>query len=263
MKLNLFIVLAILPLSSIAQEAPAAFTGIWSGSMTTPEHDYWRVEDFISCWAGCPAESFEFLSSLLDDPANDDKTMDELNGQFFVHMRESLAGISTPQGLELQQGSTNENNPSINCHDYGYLRQSINPLPLQMVMEGDVLHINYEEWNLSRMVYLDGREFPENIEHTRLGYSIGHYADNGDLVIETRAISEEIYNPFHGGGGHSDQLTGVERYSLKDDGKVLSVVMTLTDPVTLKEPYEFYKQWVTTPELELLEDFCTDIPGEF
>jgi hypothetical protein len=239
------------------------FEGVWSGSMTTPEHDYWKVEDFISCWAGCPKASYDLLVSLLDDPANDDKPWEELNGRFFQHMREHLASISTPQGLALQQGSSNENNPSINCHDYGYLRQSINPLPLEFVMADDELHINYEEWNLNRTVYMDGRDFPDDIEHTRLGYSIGHYADNGNLVIATRGISAEIYNPFHGGGGHSDQLTGVERYSLQDDGNVLAVEIILTDPVTLTEPYTFYKQWVATPDLSLLEDRCTDIPGEF
>lgn len=230
--------------------------------MTTPEHEYWKVEDFISCWAGCPKASYDLLVSLLDNPANDDKPWEQINGQFNRHMREHLASISTPRGVELQQGSTNENNPSINCHDYGYLRQSINPLPLQMVMDGDVLRINYEEWNLSRTVYMDGRSFPAMIEPTRLGYSIGRY-ENGDLVIETRGISQEIYNPFHGGGGHSDQLTGVERYSLKEGGRIMAVEITLTDPVTLKEPYVFYKQWVATPDISLLEDFCTDIPGEF
>jgi hypothetical protein len=262
MKIKTIIALAILPIAGQAQESVSSFTGTWSGSMTTPENEYWRVEDFISCWAGCPADSFEFLSGLLDDPANDDKTMDELNGQFFGHMRASLASISTPRGLELQQGSTDENNPSITCHDYGFMRQTINPLPMEWTREGDVLHINYEEWNLDRTVFLDGRNFPEPLEHSRLGYSIGRI-DGNDLVIETRGITEEIYNPFHGGGAHSDQLVGHERYSLSENGTVLTIEMSLVDPVTLIEPYVFHKQWVATPDLELLEDFCTDIPGEF
>lgn len=252
---------ATLCLSAQAQDVDS-FEGIWSGSMTTPDHEYWNVEDFITCWAGCPKASYELLVSLLDDPANDDMPWEALNGQFFGHMREHLASISTPQGLALQQNSTDENNPSINCHDYGYMRQSFNPLPLKMTREGDILHINYEEWNLDRTVYMDGREFPDNLEHTRLGYSIGHM-EGEDLVIETRGISAEIYNPFHGGGGHSDQLSGIERYSLLDGGNILSADMTLTDPVTLKEPYMFHKKWALTPDVEILEDFCTDIPGEF
>lgn len=242
--------------------AQPAIEGVWSGAMTTPNHEHWKVEDVTNCWAGCPLKSYRMLGSLLDDPANDDTSWEELEGRFQGHMHEYLASISTPAGREKMQNSTEANNPSIYCHDYGYMRQSLNPLPVAIRMEGDTLVFDYEEWNQSRTVYMDGREFPANLQPSQFGYSIGHY-EGDDLVIETRGIEADIYNPFSGGGGYSDQVVGTERYSVAGDPPVLSVVMTLEDPVTLKEPYQFYKQWVATPDLTLLEDSCTDVPGEF
>ena len=258
-KTRLTLIAALVPCAAAAQ---SGFEGVWSGAMTTPNHEHWKVEDVTNCWAGCPLVPYRQLAATLDDPANDDKTWEEINGGYFRHMREYLSGISTDAGMEILNRSNESNNPSIFCHDYGYMRQSLNPLPLAITRNGDVLTIKYEEWNQSRTVYLDGRDFPATLEPSQFGYSIGHMEGN-DLVIETRGIASDIYNPFSGGGGYSDQVTGVERYSLNGNPPVLSVVMTLTDPVTLKEPYQFYKEWIATPDLELLVDSCEDVPGTY
>ena len=242
--------------------AQTGFEGVWSGAMTTPDHEHWKVEDVTHCWAGCPLVPYRALGAMLDDPANDELAWEELEGRYYRRMNEYLTGISTPAGLGILNGSTDANNPSIFCHDYGYMRQSLNPLPMAISRNGDRLTFKYEEWNQERTVYMDGRDFPANLEPSQFGYSIGHY-DNGDLVIETRGIAADIYNPFSGGGGYSDQVVGLERYSLQGNPPFLRVEMTLTDPVTLKEPYRFHKEWVATPDLELLEDSCTDVPGEF
>ena len=229
--------------------------------MTTQENTHWKIED-LGCWAGCPLASYDALVAWLDDPANDHLSWGELNGRYIGHQRQFLASISTEAGKAMQQSMNESSNPSIHCADYGYMRQTINPLPMQISVSDDILTIRYEEWNLSRTVYMDGRGFPDTIEHSRLGYSIGRM-DGNELVIETRGIDAEVYNPFQGGGGHSDQLNGVERYRIEGSPPVLKLNLSLEDPVTLNEPYVFYKQWLLTPEIELLEDFCSDVPGEF
>jgi len=242
--------------------AQASYEGVWSGAMTTPNHEHWKVEDITHCWAGCPLVPYRQFGALIDDPANDELSWEELEGRYYGSMAQHLRSISTDAGLDILNGSTDANNPSIHCHDYGYMRQSLNPLPMAITRNGDTLTFKYEEWNQERTVYMDGRDFPANLAPSQFGYSIGHM-DNGDLVIETRGIAADIYNPFSGGGGYSDQVVGMERYSLAGNPPVLSVVMTLTDPVTLKEPYLFHKEWIATPDLVLLEDSCVDVPGEF
>jgi hypothetical protein len=236
------------------------FTGIWSGSVTTPTDEFWNVEDF-QCFAGCSLVGYQFYTSLLDDPANDERSIDELGGQVVGFMRQHLAEISTEEGLKLQQANNLENDSNFLCEPYGYVKEALNPLPFEIRQEGQTLIIDYEEWNLSRTVYLDGRDFPTNLIDSSLGYSLGHIEGQA-LVIETRGIEANTYIPFTTGGAHSNQLYGVERFTLSENDRVLTSILTLEDPVTLSEPLVLTKHWISTPDLVILEDSCTDFPGQ-
>ena len=46
--------------------------------------------------------------------------------------------------------------------------------------------------NSYRIIYLDGRSFPENIPPTNYGYSIGHW-EGDTLVVETRGLNEKFW----------------------------------------------------------------------
>lgn len=245
--------------SSSSEFDSTSFEGIWSGVMTTPTHEYWNVEDH-TCFAGCPKEAYELLTSLLDDPANDERPLSELEAETTQFMREHLAERSTAAGLEIQQANTSGNDPTIFCRSYGYVRQSVNPLPMEIRRVGDTLIFDYEEWNLERIVYLDDRDHPQNLSPTQLGHSIGRF-EGSTLIVETTGVAPAIYYSFQSGGGHSDQLSGVERYTLSGDPAVLTVELTVQDPVTLTEPFVLTKSWVSTPNLEMLVDSCEDIPG--
>lgn len=245
-----------------AQADPAApFLGTWSGVFTTQDDEFWRIEDF-TCFAGCPPEAYDHLTALLDDPANDDRSIDELTGETREFMRERLASISTPAGLEKQRAGTPANDPTLHCAPYGFVRESTNPLPLRILRDGEHLVIDYEEWNLERTIYMDGRAHPENLEPTLLGHSVGRIED-GTLVVETAGVEPDIYYSFLSGGGYSEQLTGVERYTIHEDPRRLHLELTVEDPVTLTAPYTMEKTWLWTPDVELVEDSCEDVPGVF
>ncbi|MES2625222.1 MAG: hypothetical protein V4628_08080 [Pseudomonadota bacterium] len=261
MKISL-LALALLSLPLHAQTTPEKFTGIWSGFLTTQDHEYWAVED-STCFAGCPKAAREFLTSLIDDPANDERPLGELNAQANVFMRDELTGISTPAGVEMQMSPQVAEEHIMTCHPYGYARQITNPLPVQFTLQGNELHIHYEEWNQDRTVYLDGRSFPAEIAATPLGYSIGRI-DGDELVIETRGIASDIYNAFLSGGGYSAETIGTEHYTIvSGDPNVLQLEVTIQDRVTLTKPYVLKKQWIATPDLTLLTDSCKDAPGVF
>ena len=256
------VALAFLSAPLHAQTTLENFVGIWSGFLTTQDHEYWDVED-STCFAGCPKAARELLTSLLDDPANDERPLGELNGQTYGFMRQELADISTPAGLELQKTQVIADAQILTCHPYGYVKEITNPLPAQFTLQETELHIHYEEWNQNRTVYLDGRSFPGDLEATPLGYSIGHI-DGATLVIETRGIQEDIYNAFLSGGGYSDQTHGIERYTvISGNPTVLKLELTVADPVTLTKPYVLGKQWIATPDLTLLTDNCQDAPGVY
>lgn len=255
---------AILPCLAFAQADTAPFEGVWSGWLTTQEHPAWVAEDY-SCFVGCPKASYEHLASLLDNPANDARPFNELVGETRAFITDYLRARSTPAGLALMDGNSEANDTNLDCHPYDFVRAATNPLPFAIIRNGDSLTINYEEWNRTRTVYLDGRAFPERLEASSLGYSVGR-VEGAALVIETRGLSASTYAPItiNAAGGHSDQLRGVERYTVTPgDTPVLTLELTLEDPGTLTEPYVYYKRWIATPDIELLTDSCADKPGVF
>jgi hypothetical protein len=249
------------PAAPVAASPPAPdFTGIWSGNFTTQKNEFWQVEDFTACFAGCTPTSRAYFGQLLDDPANDSRSVQELFGQTIGFMRQELAAKSTPAGIALQEDNTEGNDPTINCQPYGLVRAAVNPLPLRIRKDGDNLVIDYEEWNQSRTIFMDGRGHPDNAGHERLGHSVGHY--EGDvLVVDSAGLKGDIYYSFQSGGAYSDEATVVERYHIEDSPRRLVLEMTVTDPVTLREPHVLAKTWLYTPDVEMIDDRCGDTPG--
>ena len=228
--------------------------------MTSQDNNYWKVEDFV-CFSGCPRESYEYMGSLLDDPANDNTPTSALNGMAYAHMHRHFSEIATEEGLARQKIHTEATDSNFYCKPYGYVREVTNTLPMMIREEGTNLVFQYEEWSRQRTVYMDGRKFPDEIELTPLGYSIGRY-EGDSLVIETRAVTPDIFYAHVSGGSHSEQLYGVERYTVAENPRRLLLELTLTDPVVLKQPYVFTKTWVSTPDIKLLLDSCEDTPGQ-
>jgi hypothetical protein len=242
--------------------ASQRFEGVWSGVFTTQGNAFWQVEDF-GCFAGCTPGSYAYLVKLLDDPANDDKSSQELMGLSYAFMRKELASKSTPAGLALQKKNTPTNDPTLLCKPYGLVREAVDPLPISIRNEGRNLVIDYEEWNETRTIHMDGGGPPaSSAKATPLGYSVGRY-EGDTLVIETTHISPDIYFSFESGGAYSGQTRVVERYTVLDNPRRLSLKMTVTDPVTLREPQVIVKTWLWTPDVKLVKDRCKDVPGKF
>jgi hypothetical protein len=248
--------------ASLAQNADpaAAFLGIWSGVFTTQEHEYWEIEDFV-CFPGCPAEVRGRMTALLDDPANDSLPVDALMGQAIAYAAEHLTSALTPLGKQIQLANDPPNDPKLRCEPYGFVREVTNPLPIEIRRDGQNLVIHYEEWSQLRVIHLDGRERPEYETPTLQGHSLGRF-ENGELVVETSGINPGWISDFSH-GGHSGALTTTERYRVADDPRRLELELTLRDPEVLTRPYVIKKTWLLTPEVELVVDRCSELPGRF
>lgn len=243
-----------------AYAQPPSFEGTWSGVFTTQDHEYWQVEDHF-CFAGCPPEGYVRMTALLDDPANDERPLEELRAEVTAFMRAHLREKLTPEGVAAQDAGTPANDPTLFCQPYGFARQATNPLPMIIRREGENLVIQYEEWSLSRTIYMDGREHPEALEPTPLGHSIGRFEGDA-LVVETVGLGPDIFYSFVSGGGYSDQARGMERYTLAEHPRRLTLELTIEDPVMLREPYTIVKTWLYTPDMQLVEDSCEDVPAQ-
>jgi hypothetical protein len=255
------LVLVLASVHALAQSTRAnGFEGTWSGVFTTQDHPYWQLEDHF-CFAGCPPEGYAYATALIDDPANDARPVGALQGAAFAFMRAQLTGKLTTQGLALQNEVTDANDPTLLCQPYGFARLATNPLPLVIRREGANLVIDYEEWSLSRTIYLDGRGHPRDLTPTALGHSIGRI-DGDTLVVDTAGLAADIFFSFLTGGGYSDQARGTERYTIAENPRRLNLELTIEDPVMLREPHTIAKTWLFTPDVELVQDSCEDLPAQ-
>jgi hypothetical protein len=236
------------------------FVGTWSGVFTTQEHEYWTFAD-IQCFVGCPKDFYDELSRLLADPANDVLPAMQLSGQAAAVSLAALDATLTPLGKQVRAANLPENDPKfLNCQPYGFVREVTNPLPMQITRDGEHLRVRYEEWSLLRPIYLDGRPHPLQRTPSLLGHSVGR-VENGELIVETTRVTPDLISDMSM-VGHSGELTAVERYAVRDNPRRLELTLTLTDAMTFTKPLVITKTWLYTPDVELVQDTCSQQPGK-
>lgn len=251
-----------LPLGASAQSRDALepFVGTWSGVFTTQTHDYWTFAD-IQCFVGCDLDFYNRLSELLANPANDSKPAFALSGEAGAASGAALMATLTPFGRLVQAANKPENDPKfLNCQPYGFVREVTNPLPMQIVRDGAHLLVRYEEWSLIRPIYMDGRPQPTHATPSLLGHSVGR-VENGVLIVATARVTPDLVSDSSQ-IGHSGELTAVERYTVRDNPRRLELTLTLTDPATFTKPMVITKTWLHTPDVELVQDTCSQQPGK-
>jgi hypothetical protein len=256
-----------MPLGASAQSAgPQSadrvepFVGTWSGVFTSQEHEYWTAAD-LACFVGCPLDQYNQLSAMLADPANDVVPVMALSGQAGAQWQAAFDATLTPVGRLVQTENVPEADPKfINCQPYGYVREVTNPLPMQISRDGEHVLIRYEEWSLFRQIYMDGRAHPQYRTPSLLGHSVGR-VENGVLIIETDRVTPDLVSDSSA-LGHSGELKGVERYTVHHNPRRLELTLTLEDPVTFTKPLVVTKTWLYTPDVEIVQDTCSQQPGK-
>lgn len=239
-----------MPAVSLAQQAPD-LSGMWSDPPP-------RAEDAF-CHVGCPVEARDYLTALLDDPANLDRSYVELRAEAQRYMRsELIPSHLTPEALE-NYPFDRSTDPSLTaCAPWGFTREILSPHAMELAQYEDRVTLYYSEWTARRTVYLDGREPPDDLVPSLLGFSVGHY-EGDTLVVETTGISANHSNAAF---AHSDRLTATERFTRSGDGNRLELEVTLRDPLTFSEPLLMARAWAWAPTEEIYPYEDCVIPGE-
>lgn len=213
--------------------------GMWSDPPAT------AVDAF--CFFLCTDAGIARLESLLDDPANDARTYQELAGEASAHQtREYFRPRLTEAALATSPLNPLEDRGYLYCEPWGFAKQIFAPHQLEIRQYADRVEMHYGEWDQRRTVYLDGRPRPQGLLPTPLGHSVGHY-DGDTLVIETSGITANI-TPWD--ARHSEQLTAVERYR-RPSPERLELAATISDPWSLREPLEIRKVWSFAPAQQI------------
>jgi len=139
-------------------------------------------------------------------------------------------------------GGTSALDPQMQCKPYGIPRGAVGG-SMYFVQTPQAIAILYEGHpqpsSIWRIIYMDGRLHPQDLETSFMGHSIGHW-EGDTLVVDVTGLSDETWL---GGGGrmkyttiHSDQEHVVERWTRQGD--VITYKATVEDPVMLTRPWE-------------------------
>ena len=224
---------------SMAQGIPD-LSGTWSDPPP-------RAEDAF-CHVGCTVIGRDYLTHILDDPANIDISYAELRSQAEQFQRDEIIPEHlTPEALENYPRDGRSAPLSAACDPWGFTREILSPHALEIEQFEDYVTFYYSEWTARRTVYLDGRKPPAEFTSSLLGYSVGHY-EGDTLVVETSGIEANFSNA---GFAHSDQLTVTEIYTRVGDGNRLEVEAILEDPQTFQKPLHMTRAWAWAPTEEI------------
>ena len=157
--------------------------------------------------------------------------------------------------------ATEANASELMCLPMGIPGTYYRPRPFEIVQLPNRIVMVFEINNFWRMIYMDGRGFPEVPLHTWNGYSIGHYEDD-TLVIETRHIigwESETQQRWIDRLGHpfSDELRLIERIRKTDEGTLENKV-TIDDPIAYTKTFTGILRFRET-DYELAEFICQEL----
>ena len=215
----------------------AKVEGMWSDPPVT------IIALFCASW--CTDAGIERLNSLLDNPANDSRPLAQLRAEAAAYQLDTyVKSRMTPAVLASFPIDPADDPGLLKCEPWGLARQIFAPHQIEIKrLANDRVQLHYGEWDAHRIVYLDGRARPAGQAPTRLGHSVGRW-DGDTLVVETTGIAE---NQMIWRARHSDQLRVSERFTRSDDGMMLHLTATLTDPWSLHEPLVIKRNWRWAP----------------
>jgi hypothetical protein len=130
--------------------------------------------------------------------------------------------------------------PHTRCKASGVSRQFSTPYGTEFVEAPDLQRMYIMDNggpNSYRIIYMDGRSFPQDIAPSNYGYSIGHW-EGDTLVVETRGLNEKFWMDTRG-TPHTAQLKFTERFTRSD-------MDTLKYQATIDDPGTYTKPWTTT-----------------
>ena len=145
--------------------------------------------------------------------------------------------------------------PQANCLPPGIPRINSTPYPFKIVQTGDEVLILYESYELTRQIFLDGRQVISDTNPSWMGYSVGKW-DKDTLVVDTVGFNGKTWLDAT---GHptTDALHLTERYRRRDAGH-LEIRITIDDPKAYVRPWTVTQVMQLLPGTEVLEFACDE-----
>jgi hypothetical protein len=146
-------------------------------------------------------------------------------------------------------------NPTRNCTPKGMPTIMEQPLPMEIVRDGENVVFRIEEYDLSRTIHMDRDTAPADTPYSHLGYSTGYF-EGETLVVHTDHINWPWFN--QSGIPLSTEADITERFTPIEDGSMLAYEMTIVDPVNFTAPVVLSKNLLHVPGVEILPFECDE-----
>jgi hypothetical protein len=131
--------------------------------------------------------------------------------------------------------------------------------PIAMIQLPTAIYMTSAFMNSLRIVYLDGRPHtdPDIVVPSFNGESIGRW-EGDTLVVDTKYFPGHHHWMDQGGASipASDQLHIVERMRLINNGRVLEIEFTMTDPKSWAGEWKMTKRWNRVDDVDIAEVEC-------
>jgi hypothetical protein len=165
----------------------------------------------------------------------------------------------TPEARKIQAaratGLLGYEEPDAHCLPQGVPKINMAPVPFKIVQTDNLVVLVYEAFNLWRQVFLDGREWADDLNPSWLGYSKGHW-EGDTLVVETRGLNGKQWLD-HGGLPASEKLTVIEKFRRPNFGR-LDIELTINDPTYYTKPWTVMTNARRLSNTELFEFICNE-----
>lgn len=191
--------------------------------------------------------------------------MTELGQKLFA-ANSALGGVSQTRVDIVAAGVSND--PAEKCDPSGIpLAVDWNLRGMQFIQAPTKMVQLYQYQKTWREIWTDGRPLPQgagsdavNAPDPRYyGYSVGHWEDDHNFVVETVGMDDRTWVD-HVGHPHSTDLRVTEKYTRADHDNMQNVI-TIDDPKIYTKPYVATTVlWHWNPKQEFEEQLC--IPSD-
>lgn len=168
-------------------------------------------------------------------------TADDNRGLFRVWSVERMGEarrtrVLTERAAAIQEAFDPSGSFIVNCEPQGMPTAMNYVHPIEFIDAGDgTIVLRHEYLNLERTIHLAPAGDPEDQPFSRLGYSVGHWEDEGrSLVVVTTRIDWPYSDTRGSPLTRAAEIT--ERFSLSDDQAAMTYRMIIDDPETFVEP---------------------------
>jgi hypothetical protein len=132
--------------------------------------------------------------------------------------------------------------------------------PMYFIQTPNEVWMIWERDHFVRRIYLTDKH-SENVKPSWFGESIGHYEGGDTLVVDTIGLAAGKYHYIDSfRTPHTEKLHVVERFTISQDGRSLTAIVTVEDPDTFNGPLTLKQTWRKN-QVAMAEMVCAEDAG--